>query len=509
MYMPEIERMEKLAAEKLTAENYMEIVSLMQELEKSFKESKEKKEQTERALIHILQTTPLDDMGFILFVSILWNVMLKREYLELLLVSVAESKMLTVAHLEFLYYQITCSLFKYPEYKSEKVDALLRQIYDRILGELRETVKVRPGKREERDSQRVIVVTPVILGENHAPTHSMLERSYMLEKLFGVSVCLVSAKEGIFGKGIFPYYRVASANCIAEYSGKTEYRYKDRAFRFYQGEQNLDSPEGMQALVDYVEEVNPYYILYIGGQSYVADILNEICPVITVATVFSSVPDCNTAFAMVGRKVSQQEREKCRSEIVEVPFSFELKEKKRDYTREELQIPQREFVMAVVGNRLDYDVKDDFLERMQELERGFFLFIGSFGTYEQKVGKYPWLKERSCSLGRAEDVLGVLECADLYVNPKRLGGGFSVIEAFHAGIPAVSIDYGDVAVAAGAEFCVADYDEMLETIRRYQSDADFYQEKCARGKAREQEMTNGEAAFGEGIEKVLASPRFY
>lgn len=65
------------------------------------------------------------------------------------------------------------------------------------------------------------------------------------------------------------------------------------------------------------------------------------------------------------------------------------------------------------------------------------------------------------------DVVGVLGCMDLYVNPKRLGGGFSVIEAFHAGIPAVSIRYGDVSVAAG------------------------------------------EAAFKAGIEKMLLSERFY
>lgn len=507
--MKELDRVRELAREEFTAKSYRELIELMQELEMRGKIHPQTKEQTEKELVSMLRVIPMDDMSFIFFVSILWNMFLKVEYLELLLECVTESTILTVGHLEFLHYQVICSLFRHPEYRSEKADVLLKQIYDRILRELKETVKVRVRRREERDLQKVVVVTPVILGENHAPTHSMLERSYMLEKLFGVNVCLVSAKEGIFGEGIFPYYRVTSANCIAEYFTKTRYQYKDRQFGFYQGKRNLDSLEGMQELVDYVCRMNPYYILYIGGQSYVADLLNEICPVVTVSTVFSSVPDCNTAFAMVGRKVSREERKKSKSEIIEVPFSFEIKEKKRNYTREELGIPQEEFVMAVVGNRLDYDVKDAFLERIQKLERGFLLFIGSFETYQQKTGKYPWLKEHSRSLGRVEDVLGVLECADLYVNPRRLGGGFSVIEAFHAGIPAVSINYGDVAVAAGEEFCVADYDEMLEMIHRYQSNADFYQEKCAQAKARELEMTNGEAVFREGIEKVLASPRFY
>ena len=118
------------------------------------------------------------------------------------------------------------------------------------------------------------------------------------------------------------------------------------------------------------------------------------------------------------------------------------------------------------------------------------------------------LLQKSISLGRVNDVLGILECMDLYVNPKRRGGGFSVMEAFKAGIPAVTIAFGDVAAAAGTEFCVENYEEMLDVIEKYIEDKVFYQEKCELAKLRVEKMTNGAREFKEGIEKMLVSTNF-
>lgn len=507
--MMEMQRLKKLAQAELTKESFAEMTEAADNLKNSLKDNPESGLQIERELIQMIQSIPMKDAVFIFFLSIIWNLFLRVEYLGLLLESVLGSDTMNVFHLEFINYQVTYFLFNNPEYKNERINELLRKLYNRICIELRKCIQVHPKSQFERNHNKVIVMTPNVLGERHAPTHSALERSCMLEEQFNESVCLVSAREGVFSEGAFPYYQAVTGNHVPAYTKMSTYRYKDKEFRFYQGKKNIDNVEGMQELVDFVENVNPYYILYIGGQSYVAELLNDFCPVLTVSTVFSSIPDCNTTFAMVGRKVTQEERNRYKSEIIEVPFSFELTEKEDSYSRSELGIPEDEFVFAVVGNRLNYDVKDEFLNEMQKVRKGFWVFIGSFDRYGQMIKKHSWLKERSVSLGRVEDVMGILECANLYVNPKRLGGGFSVIEAFHAGIPAVTIGVGDAAVAAGEEFCVSNYDEMVNTIQKYQSDIEFYEKKLARAKEREKEMTNGEAKFSEGIRQMLNSARFH
>lgn len=78
---------------------------------------------------------------------------------------------------------------------------------------------------------------------------------------------------------------------------------------------------------------------------------------------------------------------------------------------------------------------------------------------------------------------------------------FSVIEAFSKGKPGVTIHYGDVAAAAGDDFCVTDYEEMIRVIKRYTEDKGYYEQMVKKGKIRAKEMTDSKAA----LEKILAT----
>lgn len=122
---------------------------------------------------------------------------------------------------------------------------------------------------------------------------------------------------------------------------------------------------------------------------------------------------------------------------------------------------------------------------------------------------HPWLADNSTCLGVIDDVAGVLPVLDLYVNPFRLGGGYSVAEAFGAGIPAVSIDYGDVATAAGKDFCVETYEQMNQMIERYRMEPEFYAGMKEKARERLTALTDEGGAFLSGIETALDSPRFY
>ena len=485
----------KTCLANLTMENYIK-------LEKHIREKMKRQDALEAEILHLLQNEPMHDFYFVFFCSALMTLFPKAIYLELLLEAILACDGYTLAQKKFLLHQINVYQFQNPAVKNERINELDQKFYASVLEDVKKGCCIQRKKREERNSENVVVLTDYFLGERHAPTHSTLERCYTLKKECGMNVYLLCNGENLL-PGRVPYYEMLLPNVCGEYDGMHWYSYKGEEFLLYQAPQTLGYMERLQALISYVEEVNPYYIVYVGNRSCTADILNQLCPVVTVATIFSRLPGSGTDFAMVGRKVTQEERENCKSEIIEVPFTFELTEKKRDYTREELGIPQDGFVMVVIGNRLDSDVGDEFLEYMEQVSDGYLLFIGSFATYEEKKERFPYLKERATSLGRVSDVMGILGCADLYVNPKRQGGGFSVIEAFHAGIPAVSTKFGDVAAAAGEEFCVGDYEEMLGEIERYRTDTEYYMEKCQKAKLREAEMTNGSAVFKQGIEQML------
>lgn len=489
-------------------QNFIEAEQCIESIERDIKNARLYAADAENALLRILQETQMHDLCFIYLTSALIALTHKTQYLSLLLQGVLCSELLTTQNLEFIYKQVAGIVFRHPDIVNDEVTELLNQVYQCVYQELKSGIRI-PPKRQQRRKERVVVMTANFLGERHAPTHSTLERSFILQRNAKKQVMIVSATEGTSSVGRIPFFHAYISNRIKQYDALEQYTWQGESFGFYQAGENINTVSELQNLVDVIADYNPYYVMYVGGRSYVADLINEFCPVVTVSTVFSTIPNCNTAFAMIGRKITEEEQSKSRAELIEVPFSFELTEKKRNYSREELGISGDAFVLAVVGNRLDADVSDLFLKCMEQTTNCLLLFVGGFEAYPDRVISHPWLRDHSVALGHVSDVMGVLECADLYVNPIRLGGGFSVIEGFHAGIPAVSCRYGDVSVAAGEDFCVDSYEAMLSVIRKYQTDKEFYQSQLQRAKAREKEITDGSAGLLKGLQQMEQSPRFW
>lgn len=71
-----------------------------------------------------------------------------------------------------------------------------------------------------------------------------------------------------------------------------------------------------------------------------------------------------------------------------------------------------------------------------------------------------------------------------------MGGGTSALYSMSQGKPVVTIEYGDVALNAGSEFCVNDYSEMIRVIKRYMEDESYYDHMSAIAKNRADELTN-------------------
>ena len=94
----------------------------------------------------------------------------------------------------------------------------------------------------------------------------------------------------------------------------------------------------------------------------------------------------------------------------------------------------------------------------------------------------------------------------MYVNPVRMGGGFSVIEAFWQGKPGVYLPVGDVYIAGGEEFAVSDLETMKKRIKEYKEDASYYKEMSYKAKERSRLMTSSLEAMknldSEIIERV-------
>lgn len=495
---------EMLQKEETTA-TYQQLEAICEKLECA------KSDAVEQGVLNLLRTELMYDGYFVYLLWFLVKSFQKSAYLELFCDVMLAREDMTPMEYRYVLYQIKALLIRAPQMETALVAQYIKQMQEIIRGHYRENFPVARRGKEERRDDVVIVMMSGFLGEKHPVSKSALERCYTLKTELGKQVILMSLGEdqGLLGGVVL--YHGERRNRMEEYCQCETYFYQGEEFVFYQPKTPVDTIEGTLGALEYIREVNPAFVVYVGEQSFFAELVNGLCPVLSVSTTFSALQDTITDFVMVGRSVSEEERARASAEIIETRFTFKLKGKKRDYTREELGLSQDKFVLAVVGMRLDADVSEAFLNAMQPLtEEGCeLLFIGKYDSYGMQCERHPWLAEHSVMLGVCEDVTGILQSADLYVNPHRLGGGFSVAEAFDAGIPAVTTGYGDVSVAAGEAFCVNDYTEMVETIRKYRRDAEFYREQQANAKRRLGELTAEQSPFTEGILTMCESPRFH
>jgi hypothetical protein len=415
-----------------------------------------------------------------------------------------------------LYGQLMASVFVNSGLQTSDVNLSLTRLYRGIFGMFCNAFGINRRREipiEQRTKELVFVFTSQMLNLNHAPTKTLLDRCYILQKYCGKKVFIINTAMFMASKGEAPFYKSVNGQYRREYlSSDHILKWKDEQFDFMQCKDDMPNPDTITELVKLLNEKKPYYILNIGGDDICTDLCGMFVPEITISTVFSDVATSCCKYQIVGGDISDEGRKKLdilnvdEENVIRTLFTFSFKEQTHTYTRAELGIPEDSFVLQVVGGRLDGEVDDEFLGildgSMDVNERIFVAFMGTFETFDRKARKYKNLAPKAIYLGYCEDALAVTECCDLYVNPRRRGGGSSAAEALYKGLPVVTLAYGDVSSAVGEEFRVTDYKSMEEKIVRYSLDKAYYDEMSEIGKKRAGLLLDSNASFGTAIREI-------
>lgn len=411
------------------------------------------------------------------------------------------------------YWQITRAVFTDGALRSPEVEIGLTRLYRLLFDTFAAAVGVAQCQyipKAERDENLVFVFAAQVLEQGHAPTLTLLDRCYILKTVFHKRVFIINTAMYMTEKGRAPFYNMQDGMYVPELSESAFLEFKGERFRYYQCPKNMPDIQVITELVELIRAKRPGYILDIGGSDICADICGRIVPEITVSTVFSGIATSCGEWQMIDKQVlSQTDRERlgllgvCRDNVRRVPFTFSFKAQQHCYTRQQLGLPEEKFLLVIVGWRLDEEVSYDFLEMLatvtQREPKVGIVFIGRFRRFENCLGEHPRLRQCAYSLGEQQDVLAVLECVDLYVNPKRQGGGSSVAEALSKGLPAVTLPVGDVSVAAGEAFCVNDYPSMETQILSYAGNRSLYEKMSEKAKERAMVLMDSKAGFGKAL----------
>lgn len=392
-------------------------------------------------------------------------------------------------------------------------DNLYYQIYDEYWAELNQGYSYIP--KEERDEDFVIVMSAQVLNMMHGPTKTLCDRCYILAEHMKKNILIINTAEQMSSYQCIPCFNQVIGSYEDEYSDVDRITYQEKTFGFYQCPREMPQVSIIKNIMDMVQQLKPYFILTI-GKSLVGDLCSNIVPVIGLSTVPSGRMTTKATFQIIGRKVNDDDRAWMQKHglqedhIVESLFTSSFNPQTHQYTREQLGLPEDQFIVLLVGGRLDDEIDEECVKVLVRLaEKGIFIaFMGKFEKYNSLIKKQEPLIKQSAFLGFQQDVLAVNECCDAYLNPKRVGGGTSCAEALYKGLPVATLDYGDVGVGAGPDFHVADYEEMYERIVRYAEDKEYYAQMSQKARQRAELLTDSKTEFIKAIRKIEESDRF-
>lgn len=440
--------------------------------------------------------------------SILMRLDKNVDYTNIYLSEILKSDEIDAQNMYFIYHQFKrMSLKKLVTFDKKStllIDELYEKIYNRYAEDLNQYFFNIP--LEERNKNLVMMLTIQFLDETHAPTKTVIERASALKKL-GKEVVIVNTTEQYIKKGYLPMYKTGFGRVLAEYDNINQVQIKNAKFPFMQMPENSPMEYRIQVLSELIKKYKPYYILSIGTGSILADLCGNIVPCASMALAFSTLPKTKNKMKILGRKLSKEEKELYSNEdidIIESRFTFELKPQKNKFSRKEKGLPDGRFLLVVVGIRLEFEINDAFMSVLSDVcSKGcYVVFAGIMDNYNRLMEEYPVVSANSSFIGYCDDILALMEICDLYVNPQRLGGGFSVIEAFSKGKPGVYLKSGDVYTAGGEDFAVSDFNEMPGQILKYKNDKNYYNKMSGLAKKRAELMTSSKEAI-EDIDRQI------
>ena len=370
----------------------------------------------------------------------------------------------------------------------------LFRLYERLLTMIETQWAVAPRPSPKRDAAarpRVCFVTNQFIGLRHQPSRDCADFAGRLQSRHDMECAIVNCN-------LMPL--TTTATFMPPFTATLEKSFK--------GAQNLDTGEGEVLMVSFadtaftrekigrilrtVESFRPDVLVAFGGANIIVDLFARAraCPTILLPTTWGQVH----SFADIILGYDERDWTADLPAIHRPPFAgrfrpftfgFALPPKADEVNP--YALPADAPVFAVVGNRLDDEVSDAFinlLERlMDRVPSAVVAFAGGVASLPARLNASRHA-DRLLSLGYITDVRGLFGRCVAFLNPPRQGGGGGAAYALGEGLPVVTTAQGDVASVAGPQACVADDEAFLTRAAALAFDADFRRTEGESARAR-------------------------
>jgi len=294
--------------------------------------------------------------------------------------------------------------------------------------------------------KRVALVAPYLSDKNHTPSQMIVQQSLVL-KMLGYEVRIFSCQELI----------IPDMLC---YTGSDEQVILSPLdINFWQfalpsgvglvcGDVRYSLPARWQVISAAVTEFSPHVVLFCGLFSPFVTALFKNYPVVGLNV--HALP----VMASVDVWLSSDQSKRWNQDPLWVPFLSPACTHYHPYRikttvaqsmlkRKDIDISDDAVLWISIGWRLCDEIKDSWAQSMMallnQLPHVVWILVGSNIPPALNCARSDQIK----SLGYRNDVAELLLLSDIYVNPPRMGGGFTVAEAMATGLAVVSFSDSD------------------------------------------------------------------
>lgn len=317
-----------------------------------------------------------------------------------------------------------------------------------------------------------VVIVNQFLTLQHAPTADAIDYARILRGL-GYRPLIVNTNELPEQTGL-PLIDAFAANKRNDLTGFMTLDAHDESFPLFTPPAEMPSREGLALTVALVRAIDPCLCVSVGGFSLLQEELGAIAPSVIFPTSATLVPSRSCASVLFNdlsaadRILMAEHGIGTQSIFDGYRYSYRMPAvKAQAFERSQFGADAASFVIAIVGNRLDTEVDREFRTLLAavhaQVPLAKFLFVGPL---DPDVQNEIWtqLGDSTAFLPYANDLLGLYRICDLYLNPRRNGGGTSAAFALAAGIPAFSLNSGDVARILPQPFLFHDSGSLIAGI---------------------------------------------
>ncbi|OYQ32359.1 hypothetical protein CHU95_16280 [Niveispirillum lacus] len=370
-------------------------------------------------------------------------------------------------------------------------DLVLRQLWHTILDKYRAQMPPRdsvPVGQRQRDL--IVLMTGQFVQGMHQPSIDAREFAAKLVLRFGRRVVLINTADGPVSAH-YPYLGGFVSSADEELVDKTQLVIDRLPIPFIHLPPGHTDPATAAAMRDRILEMRPDLILSFGTMNPVADLCRGLLDVVSIP-FGTYLPMAEPAFVALPRALVASDGPALAvagltaDRVTNIDYCYTRPAMGRARGRADLAVPADAILTLVIGIRLTQEVTPAFAAALDAAikaePRLFFLFVGSLDNYDHLVAALPALAARSRAHGFDPDVIGLLEQADLFLNPPRGGGGASAAYALSSGVPAFTLNAGDVATVVGPDFHLASLGEFAPLASRFADDPEY--REAMRTKAR-------------------------